>query len=87
MKEYGTFSVKNFTNFDADENGGLDLMELKRLVNAPVSEEQKRKGFGFVDTNGDGLISEAELRVEYEEKLVSIVQYKGSHDAHGPGLG
>ena len=67
-KEYGTFSVKNFTNFDTDRNGGLDLTELKKLVNAPVSEQQKRK-----DENEDGLLSEKELRDEYEGKLVSMV--------------
>ena len=70
-KEYGTFSVKNFTKFDTDKSGGLELMELKRLVNAIVSEEEKRKGFRNVDKNGDGLISEEELRNEYKGKLVS----------------
>ena len=74
-KEYGTFSVKNFTNFDADKSGGLNLMEMKKLINAPVSERQKRKGFRFVDKNGDGLLSEAELRKEYEGKLVSMAYY------------
>ena len=71
-KEYGTFSIKNFTKFDTDKSGGLDLMELKRLVNAVVSEEEKRKGFRNVDKNGDGLISEGELRNEYKGKLVSM---------------
>ena len=46
-------------------------MELKRLVNAFVSEEEKRNGFRNVDKNGDGLISEEELRNEYKGKLVS----------------
>ena len=50
-------------------------MELKKLVNAPVSDRQKRRGFRFVDKNGDGLLSEAELRKEYEGKLVSMVHY------------
>ena len=70
-KEYGTFSIKNLTKFDTDKSGGLELMELKRLVNAIVSEEEKRKGFRNVDKNGDGLISEEELRNEYKGKLVS----------------
>ena len=70
--DYGTFSIKNLTKFDTDRSGGLDLMELKRLVNAPVSEEEKRKGFRNVDKNGDGLISEGELRNEYKGKLVSM---------------
>ena len=61
-----------FQMFDTDKSGGLDLMELKRLVNAPVSEEEKRKGFQNVDKNGDGLISEGELRNEYKGKLVSM---------------
>ena len=50
-------------------------MELKKLVNAPVGEQQKRKGFRFADKNGDGLLSEAELGKEYEGKLVSMIHY------------
>ena len=54
-------------------------MELKRLVNAFVSEEEKRNGFRNVDKNGDGLISEGELRNEYKGKLVSRKSNRMSH--------
>lgn len=45
----------NFTNLDTDRNGSLSTMELQATAGTEATL------FGRIDTNGDGMISSAEL--------------------------
>jgi Ca2+-binding EF-hand superfamily protein len=49
----------NFTFFDRDHNGEIDLeefTELLRVLSPKTTNEQAEKGFSFIDENADGHI-------------------------------
>jgi Ca2+-binding EF-hand superfamily protein len=48
---------ENFDHFDTNSDGHLSLIEFSRLLDAlgaHMSDEEKRLGFGAIDTDGNG---------------------------------
>ena len=59
----------NFTFFDRDNNGEIDLdefTELLRVLSPNATKEQAEKGFSFIDENNDGHIDFDEFLVWWE---------------------
>ena len=57
-------SVVDFNQFDKDQDDEWDLEEFRMWDDSPSSEEEMRDDFDAEDKDGDGFVSEEEMRMD-----------------------